>query len=204
MACARQSLLAELHDLVNQIGDSCGSSSDPCSCCTPDPPCAPCCPPCNFPYAQVIISCPPPVLAPIYPEPVKPLGLFCPKTETPLMTLQEREDSRYDSFYNNYNIDWHSESPRYANKYIRPECTPDKQKGQTVDGKSPCCDCLPCEPCLDVGCPTGFKPCTMRLTPPPCCHPCGVWCAEIQPCPPKPKKCLHYKIGAALETKPCS
>lgn len=35
------------------------------------------------------------------------------------------------------------------------------------------------------GCPTGFKPCTMKLTPPPFCHPLGVWHAEIQPCPPK-------------------
>lgn len=100
--------------------------------------------------------------------------------------------NRYDNFYNNYNIDWHNDSPRY--KPARPQCTLAKQRGQTVDGKSPCCnECMkPCDDGSLPGCPTGFKPCTMKLTAPPCCDPCGIWFAEIQPCPPKPRKSKRY------------
>lgn len=54
----------------------------------------------------------------------------------------------------------------------------------------------------DQSCPTGFKLCSMKLSPPPGCHPCGVWCAEIQPCPPKPKKKVsRYEPGKC--TRPC-
>jgi hypothetical protein len=94
MACCGQNgppLLTELKDLVNQIGDggwlvylhkiqsllNCfifSSDKQPCSCCV-DPCCIPCC---DFPFAQVVMTCPPPIMAPTRPEPVKPLQLPCP------------------------------------------------------------------------------------------------------------------------------
>lgn len=37
------------------------------------------CIPCNFPFAQVTMTCPPPICLPIKPEPVKPLQLPCPQ-----------------------------------------------------------------------------------------------------------------------------
>lgn len=110
------------------------------------------------------------------------------------LTPEEAERSRFDNFYNNYNIDWHSESP----------CCKSCCKAPEQSRKSRCCedytkqdDCCPAP-----GCPTGFKPCTMRLTPPPCCDPCGVWCAQVQPCPPKAKKKTNiYQPGPCC--RPC-
>lgn len=107
------------------------------------------------------------------------------------MTLEEAEISRYDNFYNNYNIDWHNNdvfSP--CEPKCRPCCTSVKQKGQTLDGSSPCCfDYSKNDTwCPLPGCPTGFKPCSVNLIPPQSCDPCGFWKAKIQPCPPKRKK----------------
>lgn len=68
-----------------------------------------------------------------------------------------------------------------------------RQCGVTVDGQRAKCEDYKKRPrkkpisCCGEGCPTGFKPCNMELRPPPCCDPWGVWCAKIQPCPPKPK-----------------
>lgn len=79
--------------------------------------------------------------------------------------------------------------------------------GVTVDGQNPRCvdyrknnnddDC-----CL-TGCPTGFKPCTMKLCPPPCCNPLDPWRAQIQPCPPKPRKKVSNKYTPGPCTRPC-
>ncbi|CAH1375587.1 unnamed protein product [Tenebrio molitor] len=202
MACCGQNgppLLTELKDLVNQIGD--GGWLQPCSCCV-DPCCIPCC---DFPFAQVVMTCPPPIMAPTRPEPVKPLQLPCPPCCSNEMTPEEAEATRYDNFYNNYNIDWHNDSPSWKNNCNTSCCTPAKRQGQTVDGKSPCCDeyyTKQDDCCPAPGCPTGFKPCTMRLTPPPCCDPCGVWCAQVQPCPPKAKKKTNiYQPGPCC--RPC-
>ncbi|EFA09789.1 uncharacterized protein LOC661071 isoform X1 [Tribolium castaneum] len=200
MACHNgTSLLAELSDLVQQIGDC-----QPCSCCPP-----PQCIPCNVPYAQVTMTCPPPILVPTQPQPVKPLQLPCPPAppSPPILTPEEAERSRYDNFYNNYNIDWHNDSSSCKDHDHDHCCTPEKQRGQTVDGKTPCCEDYTknkqqdeCRPL--PGCPTGFKPCTMKLTPPPGCDPCGIWCAQVQPCPPKPKKkSKKYEPGPC--TRPC-
>lgn len=54
------------------------------------------------------------------------------------------------------------------------------------------------KPKKNKGCPTGFKPCMMELKPPPLCDPCGVWCAKVQPCPPK-----YKKISYEYHPKPC-
>lgn len=116
----------------------------------------------------------------------------------PAMSEEEAERTRYANFYNNYNVDWHAETGGAAvEDPRRGRCS-----GVTTDGKNPCCPKKPPPPREDEGCPTGFKPCAMRLTPPPDCHPCGVWGAQIQPCPPKPKKKrAQYQPGEC--TRPC-
>lgn len=55
-----------------------------------------------------------------------------------------------------------------------------------------------------AGCPTGFKPCEMKLTPPPFCHPLGVWMAQIQPCPPKSGKSKEDKPSKPKKPKAAS
>ncbi|XP_063923952.1 keratin-associated protein 9-8-like isoform X1 [Zophobas morio] len=192
MACCTDGLLSELKDLANQIGDCCTEKCCPEPCC--EPCCQPCCPPCTFPFAQVTMCCPPPILAPTIPQPVKPLSLPCPPCcGPPPLTPAEEERARYNNFYNNYNIDYHSVSPSC------PYCPPE------IPQKQRCCQDYTIkkdEGCCTAGCPTGFKPCSMKLTPPPCCDPCGVWCAQIQPCPPKPKnKNEKYVPGPC--TRPC-
>ncbi|KAG5871866.1 hypothetical protein JTB14_033873 [Gonioctena quinquepunctata] len=164
-------------------------SSNGCCGCPPSyvqpttEPCVTCC-----------MVCPPPILAPTCPQPVKPLQLPCParnqgyQNEGAAMSEEEADRNRYANFYNNYNVDWHNDG---ATSNCFCDARKDKCKGVTSDGKNPCCEDYKRtreqrQP--DKGCPTGFKPCTMKLTPPSNCHPCGVWCAEIQPCPPKPKK----------------
>lgn len=117
------------------------------------------------------------------------------------MSQIEAERTRYANFYNNYNIPYQST----YNPYEKPtHNNPRKAYGATVDGKSPiCCEDYRKKPKKrDEGCPTGFKLCTMKLTPPCDGHPCGVWCAQIQPCPPKPKpKTTPYSPGEC--TRPC-
>lgn len=110
------------------------------------------------------------------------------------MSSEEAENSRYDNFYNSYNNDWHNNAVlSTCEPKCRPCCTLEKQKGQTLDGKSPCCFDYPKNDtwCPPPGCPTGFKPCSVKLTPPQCCDPCGVWKAKIQPCPPKRKNLIQ-------------
>lgn len=117
----------------------------------------------------------------------------------PEMSAKEAEETRYANFYNNYNIDYHTQSADPS------DCDPyksSKMNGVTIDGKNPHCEDSALkkkkkEP-EDKGCPTGFKPCSMKLTPPPGCHPCGVWCAEIQPCPPK------KKVSGPYQPKECN
>ncbi|KAF2901304.1 hypothetical protein ILUMI_04882 [Ignelater luminosus] len=187
------SLLNQLKKIVNSIDDgglkSCGPCGGPCGpCCGPTLTSKPLCsPPCPFPYLQVCMLTPPPCPAPTEPKYVKPLTLPCP----PGLGNECKHDpetdfkTRFANFYNNYNVDYHSQginscsSPRRSSGF-----------GVTVDGQSPRCvdyrkrsndDCL-------NGCPTGFKPCTMKLCPPPCCNPLDPWRAQVQPCPAKPRK----------------
>ncbi|KAJ8976441.1 hypothetical protein NQ317_016060 [Molorchus minor] len=219
MACGDGALLSQLKDLVTQIeGGCCGPCPTPCS--NPCP--AVFCPPTTRPIATCCMVCPPPILAPTVPQPVKPLQLPCCCSGTQgEMSQEQAEKTRYANFYNNYNIDYHPDSssacPPPAVENRKNKC-----KGVTTFGKSPCCEdyMKKKKPCGDKGCPTGFKPCTMKMTPPPGCHPCGVWCAEIQACPPKPRKkvscfyvpgpctrpcCKHWKPkdGRCIYPKPC-
>ncbi|KAF7287326.1 hypothetical protein GWI33_001689 [Rhynchophorus ferrugineus] len=172
MACG--DLVSQLKNLINQYEN--GGGNVECSPTTE--PCVTCC-----------MVCPPPIMAPTVPQPVKPLQLPCPVNtqEDFHMSEEEAERTRYANFYNNYNIDWHVDGKNDANHC--PDPRTNRCSGVTTDGKSPCCPEKQ-KPIVeeDKGCPTGFKPCTMKLKPPSDCHPCGVWCAEVQPCPPKPKK----------------
>ncbi|RZC40857.1 hypothetical protein BDFB_000360 [Asbolus verrucosus] len=182
-------IITELKELVNQIGDCC-CDKVPCSPCT-----APCCSPCcSFPFAQVTMTVPPPILAPVRPAPVKPLQLPCPfPSPEPAAGPQQRDipGNRFDNFYNNYNEDYRSHNSGCGSE---PPCPPKKKcedyRKQNND-----------DHCPDPGCPTGFKPCTMKLTPPPCCDPYLPWCAQVQPCPPKPKKKNKLEFGPC--TRPC-
>nr|CAH7749038.1 unnamed protein product [Callosobruchus chinensis] len=180
MACGEGALLSRLKTLLQDIeGGGCPPPQPQGVVVQPQSePCATCC-----------MVCPPPILAPTSPQPVKPLRLPCPTDDIqPQMSEEEAERTRYANFYNNYNRDWHSDS--YNNRCPPAPDTRNKCAGVTIDGKTPYCEDYRKKKVynVDKGCPTGFKPCTMKLTPPANCHPCGVWCAEIQPCPPKPKK----------------
>lgn len=105
------------------------------------------------------------------------------------------------NFYNNYNIDYRTPDPSSQSAASnRPACDPCKAKGATLDGMNPCCEDYMRKPNKNgpaPGCPTGFKPCTMMLSPPPGCDPAGVWQATIMPCPPKVKTNVSqvYKPG---------
>ncbi|CAG9861839.1 unnamed protein product, partial [Phyllotreta striolata] len=165
-------------------------------------PCGPCAPPPNpvlFPAAMCCMVTPPPICPPTYPEPVKPLMITCPKScgPWPNLTSDQEYILRYSNFYNNYNSDYHTSSP-----CDKPgKCDP----GVGV--------CGPPKYCTDVrrrkkrprpedaGCPTGFKPCYMKMFPPADNHPCGVWCAEVQLCFSKPKYSNFYKPGPCK--RPC-
>lgn len=134
--------------------------------------------------------------------------------------------SRYDNFYNNYNTDYRCQAiVNTDNGCPNPSCPPKKQYGVTVDGKSPCCeDYMAKKKNVDCcqGCPTGFKPCSIQLSPPQCCNPIGTWGARIIPCASKPAKrevstllpppecctrpgCKHWKPegGPCLYDEPC-
>lgn len=146
------------------------------------------------------------------------------------MIARERDalNSRYDNFYNNYNIDYREQAIVHRDLNGGGGCCgPPRQQGVTVDGKSPCCEDYMqkrngTDDCANKGCPTGFKPCQMRLSPPMCCNPIGVWGAQIMPCASKPTKpevssflpppdqctrpgCKHWKPegGPCLYDDPC-
>ncbi|XP_060528766.1 uncharacterized protein LOC132703487 [Cylas formicarius] len=150
------------------------------------------------------LFCPPPILVPTAPQPVRPLQWPLPKRtiSEPKMSTEEAERIRYANFYNNYNIDWHSDSAR--DKQPSPDPRTDKWRGVTTDGKSPrCSDSENLKKVEeDKGCPTGFKLCSMKVTPFSNCHPCGAWCAEIEPCPKKPKKKTGAYVAGACK-RPC-
>ncbi|XP_044754682.1 uncharacterized protein LOC123313751 isoform X2 [Coccinella septempunctata] len=175
-------VLDQLKGVINQIDDGCCPAPCPPSCPPQGCPMVSC-----MPFAQVLISKPPPILAPTRPQPVVPLKLPCQPSNKPRqMTEEEALRWRYSNFYNNYNIDWHADGPGCKKPDIKCRAPPGSF---TVTGENPCCSrpsSAP-QPCEDY-CPTGFKTCTMRLTPPPCCDPCGTWTAQIQKCPPKPRK----------------
>ncbi|KAL3267975.1 hypothetical protein HHI36_007111 [Cryptolaemus montrouzieri] len=175
-------VLEQLRGVINQIDDGCCAPA----CCPPA--CSPqACPMVScMPFAQVLISRPPPIMAPTRPQPVAPLKLPSLSSGRPRqMTEEEALRWRYSNFYNNYNIDWHAEGPGHTKIVAKCRAPPGSF---TVAGCNPCCPQPACAPSGEDYCPTGFKTCTMRLTPPPCWDPCGVWCAEIQKCPPKPRK----------------
>ncbi|CAH1125502.1 unnamed protein product [Ceutorhynchus assimilis] len=171
-------LISQIKSLLNQYESS---QNQPITCPQTKEPCVTCC-----------MVCPPPIMAPTVPEPVRPLQLPCPVAENQSqgMSDADAEKFRIANFYNNYNIDWRSEASRSSSR--APDPRTDKYQGVTTDGKSPYCpEALKKQEAKeDHGCPTGFKPCKMKLAPPKDCHPCGVWCAEIQACPPTPKKRL--------------
>ncbi|GJQ75898.1 hypothetical protein Trydic_g17958 [Trypoxylus dichotomus] len=181
-------LLSQLKELVNQIDD--GEKKE---CCEP------CCQPVSTeqPFAQVCFTCPPCIPLPTSPCPVKPLQLPCPPSSPSpeLLIQQEREayNSRYDNFYNNYNINYHEQAIVHRDNHSRNGlCPPDRRGGVTVDGKGPCCEDYMLQKKdngnANKGCPTGFKPCTMRLYPPQCCNPIAPWGATVMPCASKPPK----------------
>ncbi|XP_028130688.1 uncharacterized protein LOC114326492 isoform X2 [Diabrotica virgifera virgifera] len=154
----------------------CPAACQPCADC-PMPPHPICC-----------MSCPPPIVLPTVPEPVKPLMMPVEKCEN-RMTDEEQFLYRFANFYNNYNIDWRTEAlkcngPPAPDPRAMVKC----KYGVTVDGKNPYVprvhrneNC-----CTDKGCPTGFKPCVVKMCPELPGHPCGLWCAEVQECAPKP------------------
>lgn len=109
---------------------------------------------------------------------------------------------RYANFYNNYNIDYHNYGDQDCGK--ETSCTAEKRRGTTVNGSDPCCEDYTKQ--RDAkrkksipGCPTGFKPCKLKLTAPPNCDPAGIWLAQVQPCPPKPRK----KVSTLYKPGPC-
>lgn len=99
---------------------------------------------------------------------------------------------RYDNYYNNYNIDWHSLGLGKTPEYPDPRTA--KCRGATLDGRNPCEYVKPPRMNCDDGCPTGFKPCAMKMVGP---LPCGVWCAQIPKCTPK----AHEKHNRNYTTK---
>ncbi|CAH1112750.1 unnamed protein product [Psylliodes chrysocephalus] len=173
----------------------------PCSPCYAGPnfmpPCAPCwtgasqatwMPTC-YPINASCFCCPP------APPPKPKCGPNGPRW--PDLTEDQEYILRFSNFYNNYNKDYHTISP--CSK--PPKCVP----GMGV--------CGPPRYCTDVkrkknrplaeeaGCPTGFKPCYMKMFPPADNHPCGVWCAEVQLCPQKPRQPKFYNPGPCK--RPC-
>lgn len=101
--------------------------------------------------------------------------------------FQYNENDRFDNYYNNYNVDWRNPGKGTYYCFTRFRM-PGAECGVTVDGKSPILANRPLKECIRWGCPRGFKPTMMKMRPPPLCDPCGVWCAEVQECPPKRPK----------------
>ncbi|XP_025834624.1 protein PYRICULARIA ORYZAE RESISTANCE 21-like [Agrilus planipennis] len=192
-------ILAQMKNIICEIDDCC----KPCCPCPCPPPacCPPACAPCNPadcnplcfpPYAQVYLGCCPlPGPLPYRPEPLRPLQLPGPP-KPPGMTPDEKIDLRYDNFYNGYNLDWRNPTFDFI-----PKPDPNRACGQVVDGKSPICNdpvvlaqrrkCK--QPEDKPGCPRGYQPCMMKLKPPKGCDPCGIWIAELPPCPKKGRCC---------------
>ncbi|XP_018326600.1 uncharacterized protein LOC108737904 isoform X2 [Agrilus planipennis] len=108
-----------------------------------------------------------------------------------LLTPEERIASRYDNFYNGYNIISRPKTPTTSSSQ-----DPNRDKGQTVDGQKPTCENYkpqrnkgeksekpPFSIDIPVALPPGIKPCDMKLVPPnPCCEH-GNWTVKIFPCP---------------------
>ncbi|XP_057664331.1 uncharacterized protein LOC130898810 isoform X3 [Diorhabda carinulata] len=203
MACCDAPLLGQLQGVMNELAglsSNISGSGAPCCqqpCCPPPMPvCTGCCPP--PPHPICCMPCPPPLVLPTLPEPVKPLMMPVEKCEN-RMSDEEQFIYRHANFYNNYNIDWKTEAIKPCGPPSPDPRSDIKSKtGVTIDGKNPLCPCGPKKNdcCTDKGCPTGFKPCVMKMRPPANCHPCGLWCAEIQECPPK-------LVGKSNGQRPC-
>ncbi|CAG9829560.1 unnamed protein product [Diabrotica balteata] len=165
-----------------------------CGDCGPCGPCftSPCSPP-IYPHAICCMSCPPPILLPTKPEPVEPLQMPCPIIKDECIPEEVALQKRYHNFYNAYNEDWHCITPSNRG----PKQIPERGKKP----KTNCEDYLRRRKSPTRGCPTGFQPCYMKLSPPCNNHPCGIWVAEIQKCLPKPKKSNEYVPGPC--TRPC-
>ncbi|CAG9861871.1 unnamed protein product, partial [Phyllotreta striolata] len=176
-------------------------------CSLEGPPCPDCpgVPYCPAPQSPPHIMCchvrPPPICAPTSPEPVKPLRLPCQDPPVRKMTRYEGDMVRFNNFYNNYNIDWRADSPcDFDPNWVDPRANMKCAIGVTVDGKCPYFPKCKKPPCCDKGCPTGFQPVRMRLTPPADRHPCGLWCGELYKCIVPPRRCVKGKFVPAL---PC-
>ncbi|KAK5644484.1 hypothetical protein RI129_005784 [Pyrocoelia pectoralis] len=127
---------------------------------------------------------PPCTVVPFEPKYVKPLQMPSP----PLQKCESEAEglrNRTLNFYNNYNIDYHLTGDEFKCKKIPKRNMP--HYTATVGGRFPNSPHTG-EECIDEGCPTGFKPCKMKLCPPIGCHPLGTWYASIQPCSPKAKR----------------
>ncbi|KAJ8920049.1 hypothetical protein NQ315_011702 [Exocentrus adspersus] len=127
MACTDGALLTTLKNIVAELENG-GQAQQPV-----------CCPPQTQPFPACCHVCPPPILAPTKPEPVKPLQLPCPYPDTrePEMSQEEAENTRFANFYNNYNVDYRAEAAGKRNG-LDPYGE-NKSQGVTIDGKSPSC-----------------------------------------------------------------
>lgn len=122
------------------------------------------------------------------------------------MSEEEAFKTRYANFYNYYNSEGKNDCSGSSGGGPIPPCTPERKKGVTPDGKSPCCEDLMAKKkpdCSVGGCPTGFKPCTMKMTPPYDCDPAGIWKATVLPCPAKPRKKVSTFYTPGPCTRPC-
>ncbi|XP_049823689.1 uncharacterized protein LOC109607180 isoform X2 [Aethina tumida] len=183
MCSTAECVIDQIADCISELNPSCPTP------CVVEP---------QFPFAACCHVSPPPILLPTSPRPVKPLQLPCPMSCPPELSEQERMELRYDNYYNNYNIDWHSLGLGKTPEYPDPRTA--KCRGATLDGRNPCEYVKPPRMNCDDGCPTGFKPCAMKMVGP---LPCGVWCAQIPKCTPK----THEKHNRNYTTKarnPCS
>ncbi|KAK4875224.1 hypothetical protein RN001_011646 [Aquatica leii] len=159
-------VLGNLKNLINQVDDNGGCSS----------PCSPQCSPLDFPFLQVCMMEPACTLAPTAPQYVKPLAL--PNINPPPPPPRDPEAdfiSRKSNFYNYHNVDY-----RKTGRELDPPPNPRQRPKEKY-----CEDYKAQKDGSSKGCPTGFKPCEMRLCPPPCCNPLGTWTATVMPCPIK-------------------
>ncbi|XP_019879257.2 uncharacterized protein LOC109607180 isoform X1 [Aethina tumida] len=179
MCSTAECVIDQIADCISELNPSCPTP------CVVEP---------QFPFAACCHVSPPPILLPTSPRPVKPLQLPCPMSCPPEMDPEEMFQKRYSNYYNYYNVDY---------KQKEKSC---KVNPVRVIRTSHCEDysLKRSEPQEDPGCPTGFKPCSMKMTPPASRHPCDAWCAKIEPCPPKrKKKAEKYNGDPACCTRPC-
>uniref|UniRef100_A0A6P7F765 Uncharacterized protein LOC114326492 isoform X1 n=1 Tax=Diabrotica virgifera virgifera TaxID=50390 RepID=A0A6P7F765_DIAVI len=179
----------------------CPAACQPCADC-PMPPHPICC-----------MSCPPPIVLPTVPEPVKPLMMPVEKCEFKCSNIestnhkQTKEEYDQGNFYNNWNIDYRDQVRKQYGQYNEQRCCP----GITLNTQRACCGCelesssaekqntIPNE----TGCPFGYQPCLLKLLPPPDQNPCGAWCAELKLPRPGTTVCKDRKKENTDVSKTC-